>query len=226
VILLIDNYDSFVFNLERYFRRLGQTTCVLRNDAVDLEKIRREPPTAIVFSPGPCAPPQAGMSLEVARELSSTVPMLGVCLGHQILAEAFGGRVVRSAKPMHGRTSSIEHDGLGVFQQLSSPLRVCRYHSLVVERESLPDCLTATAHSPDQTLMAFRHRSLPVVGLQFHPEAILTEHGFDLLRNFLRSIGVDAPAVASEMPASVHREREQADEAYDACEALQRPITF
>ncbi len=227
MILLIDNYDSFVFNLERYFRRLGQATLVVRNDAVDVESIRRSPPTAIVFSPGPCAPAQAGQSVAVAAEFAPTIPMLGVCLGHQIIAEAHGGAIVRSSEPMHGRTSPIDHDGMGVFDGVPKPFTVCRYHSLVVARDSLPQCLvetaTARSRSGNRILMAFRHRLHPSIGLQFHPEAILTEYGFALLRNFLRGIGVDAPVVESELPSRYRTELANDDE---SVESLSRPITF
>ena len=190
MILLIDNYDSFVFNVARYFERLGQPTHVVRNDAIDIAGIRRLQPTAVVLSPGPCAPQQAGCSLDVVRELHTQFPLLGICLGHQAIAEAFGGAVVRASEPMHGRTSPILHDAEGLFAGLPNPMTACRYHSLVVEERSLPACLEVQAHTDDGTVMALRHRTFPVFGVQFHPEAILTEGGYLLLVNFLRLAGV------------------------------------
>lgn len=190
MILLIDNYDSFVFNLARYFERLGQETIVVRNDAIHVAGVRELSPDAIVLSPGPCTPCEAGISLEVVRELWSSVPMLGVCLGHQTIAAAFGAAVVRAAEPMHGRTSSITHDGRGVFANLPEPLTVCRYHSLVVDPQTLPSCLKVTAHTQDDVIMGLQHRKAPIVGVQFHPEAILTESGYSLLANFLRLVGL------------------------------------
>jgi anthranilate synthase component 2 len=191
VILLIDNYDSFVHNLARYFQRLGHATRVIRNDATDPRKIRRMGPSAVVISPGPCAPRQAGCSVEVVRQLAGEVPILGVCLGHQAIAEAWGGRIVRAPEPMHGRTSPAVHDGRGVFAGLPQPLTVARYHSLVVDEACLPDCLEVSARTEQKVVMALRHRTLPVVGLQFHPESVLTEHGFQLLANFLRRAGAE-----------------------------------
>ncbi len=192
VILLIDNYDSFVFNLARYFRRLGHDALVVRNDAIDVPGIRSLRPAAVVLSPGPCAPLQAGCSLEVVRQLHAELPLLGVCLGHQAIGEALGGRVVRAPEPVHGRTSRIHHDGLGIFTDLPSPLDACRYHSLVVEAASVPDCLEVAARDDDGLVMALRHRQYPVAGVQFHPESILTEHGFAMLAGFLRLAGLPA----------------------------------
>ncbi len=186
MILLIDNYDSFVHNLARYFERLGHRTEVVRNTAIDADDVRRRSPDALILSPGPCAPRQAGCSLHVVRALHSDVPILGVCLGHQIIAEAFGGRVVRADAPVHGRSTSVVHDGQGVFAGLPSEFAAGRYHSLVVEEASLPECLEVSARAPDGAVMAVRHRTLPIVGLQFHPESILTEHGETLLANFLQ----------------------------------------
>jgi anthranilate synthase/aminodeoxychorismate synthase-like glutamine amidotransferase len=186
MILLVDNYDSFVFNLARYFERLGCETHVVRNDAIGPAEVKRLNPSAVVLSPGPRTPAEAGACVDIVRELGHNTPMLGVCLGHQCIAAAYGGRIVRAVQPMHGRTSAIRHDGLGVFAGLPDPLTACRYHSLVVEERSLPECLRATAHSSDGTLMALEHRSLPVVGVQFHPESILTDGGYPLLGNFLR----------------------------------------
>jgi anthranilate synthase/aminodeoxychorismate synthase-like glutamine amidotransferase len=193
MILLIDNYDSFVHNLARYFRRLGQETRVVRNDAIDVERIRELNPDAIVISPGSCGPQTAGCSLEVVRELAATVPILGVCLGHEVIAEAFGGTIGRAEVPMHGRSSEVLHDGLGIFEKLPSPLLAGRYHSLVLLPETLPDELEISAQTSDGVVMAFRHRQLPVVGVQFHPESILTERGYEILAGFLRIAGIDAP---------------------------------
>jgi anthranilate synthase/aminodeoxychorismate synthase-like glutamine amidotransferase len=186
VILLIDNYDSFVHNLARYFRQLGQETVVLRNDAVDAARIRQLRPQAIVLSPGPCTPDEAGCSLEVVRQLYTEIPILGVCLGHQAIAAALGGRVVRARAPMHGRASDVFHDGQGIFAGLPNPLAACRYHSLVVDEATLPACLSVTARTADHTIMAIGHRRLPVAGVQFHPESILTADGSALLAGFLR----------------------------------------
>lgn len=190
MILLIDNYDSFVHNLARYFRRLGQTVRVVRNDAVSAADVVAMRPAAIVLSPGPCTPSEAGVSLEVVRRLRGQVPLLGVCLGHQAIAAALGGRIVRAVEPLHGRTSLVEHDGQGLFARLASPLLACRYHSLVVDPASLPPDLVATAHTSDGTIMALAHRREPLWGVQFHPEAILTHGGYRLLANFLRLAGI------------------------------------
>jgi anthranilate synthase/aminodeoxychorismate synthase-like glutamine amidotransferase len=186
MILLIDNYDSFVHNLGRYFQRLGQPTVVVRNDAISVAEIEQLRPQAVVLSPGPCTPSQAGCSLEVVRRLTGRVPILGVCLGHQAIGAALGGRVVRADEPMHGQASQILHVGSGLFAGLPNPLRVGRYHSLVVDAASLPDELAVTAWTSDGAVMALAHRTHPVVGLQFHPESILTECGYDLLAGFLR----------------------------------------
>lgn len=186
MILLIDNYDSFVYNLARYFQRLGQDTVVFRNDRIDAQDVREMKPEAIVLSPGPCTPNEAGCSLDVVREFHQTVPILGICLGHQTIAAALGGRIVRASEPMHGRTSEVFHDGRGIFVDLPNPLTGCRYHSLVVDESTVPACLEISARTADGTVMAIRHRNLPVVGLQFHPESILTDSGYSLLANFLR----------------------------------------
>jgi anthranilate synthase/aminodeoxychorismate synthase-like glutamine amidotransferase len=186
MILLIDNYDSFVFNLARYFERLGQTTRVVRNDSITANEARKLHPDAIVLSPGPCTPIEAGCSLELVHELWREFPMLGVCLGHQTIAAAFGAQVVRAAEPMHGRTSGIVHDGRGVFSKLPNPLTICRYHSLVVESALLTADFEVSARTQDGVVMGIRHRHQPLVGLQFHPESILTECGFSILENFLR----------------------------------------
>jgi len=190
MILLIDNYDSFVHNLARYFERLGQETRVVRNDTLDVAGVRTLGPEAIVLSPGPCTPREAGASLEIVHELHRQIPMLGVCLGHQAIAEALGGGVVRAPAPVHGRASQITHAGVGLFERVPSPLAVGRYHSLVVEPNSLPCELRPTAWTDDGVLMAFEHSRYPVFGVQFHPESILTEFGYELLANFLRLAGL------------------------------------
>jgi len=207
MLLLIDNYDSFVHNLARYFERLGHATHVVRNTAIDTAGARALVPEAIVLSPGPCTPQQAGCSLQLVRELHTELPILGVCLGHQTIAEALGGRIVRAREPVHGRSFSIRHDGRGVFAGLPEEIVACRYHSLVVEEASLPACLEVSARTADGTIMALRHRRLPVVGLQFHPESILTDTGYALLAGFLRLAGLavpaDVPTIGSERPVNV-----------------------
>jgi anthranilate synthase component 2 len=192
MLLMIDNYDSFTYNLVQYFGELGQDVKVVRNDALTVAEIAALKPERIVISPGPCTPNEAGVSLEVLEKLSGTVPILGVCLGHQSLGQAFGGEVVRARTIMHGKTSPIWHKGVGVFAGLPDPFEATRYHSLVVRRESLPDCLEVTAWTENadgsiDEIMGLRHRTLPVEGVQFHPESILTQHGHDMLRNFLRT---------------------------------------
>jgi anthranilate synthase/aminodeoxychorismate synthase-like glutamine amidotransferase len=194
MILLIDNYDSFVFNLARYLRRLGQTTHVVRNTAIDAAGVRKLQADAVVLSPGPCTPREAGCSLDVVRQLAGHVPILGVCLGHQVIAEALGGRVVRAREPVHGRTSLVYHNGQGIFAGLVNPIVAGRYHSLVVEEASLPEELEITARTEDGTIMAIAHRQWPLVGLQFHPESVLTECGYPLLAAFLRLAGLRIPA--------------------------------
>lgn len=202
-ILLIDNYDSFVYNLARYFKELGCATEVVRNDAVTVPGIREIDPAAIVLSPGPCTPREAGVSLDVVRQLGATVPILGVCLGHQAIAVALGGRVVRAA-PVHGRTSAVWHDQQALFESLPNPLTAARYHSLVVAEDTLPTSLQVTARSPGGTVMALQHRQWPVYGVQFHPESILTDAGHQLLANFLKLAGLAAsPPVSPEVPADV-----------------------
>jgi anthranilate synthase/aminodeoxychorismate synthase-like glutamine amidotransferase len=185
VILVIDNYDSFVHNLARYLRELGWSTQVVRNDGFSLDEIAALKPSHIVISPGPCTPNEAGISVATVRRFGPTIPILGVCLGHQSIGQAFGGRIVRARRPMHGKTSMIRHNGAGIFANLPNPLRATRYHSLVVAKEDLPEDLVVTAESQEGEIMALSHRRHPIVGLQFHPEAVLTEHGYDLLRNFL-----------------------------------------
>jgi anthranilate synthase/aminodeoxychorismate synthase-like glutamine amidotransferase len=212
MILLVDNYDSFVHNLGRYFERLGQQTVVVRNDALDARAVRAMRPDAIVLSPGPCTPREAGASLEIVRSLYTEVPILGVCLGHQVIAEALGGRIIRAPAPIHGQSSAIRHEGNGLFAGLPSPLRVGRYHSLVVEPASLPGELRSTAWTEDGIVMGLEHGRWPVYGVQFHPESILTECGYELLANFLRLAGLDVATASSDLangeqrkPAAVGR---------------------
>lgn len=201
MILLLDNYDSFVHNLARYFERLGRETLVVRNDAIDAVGVRALAPAALIFSPGPCAPDQAGASIEIVRALQNDLPMLGVCLGHQILAQALGARIVPAPRPVHGQTSEITHDASGLFANLPSPLAVCRYHSLVVEPASLPPELRPTAWTDDGLLMAFEHANRPLFGVQFHPEAILTDGGYTLLANFLRLVGLPVSSLPADLAA-------------------------
>jgi anthranilate synthase/aminodeoxychorismate synthase-like glutamine amidotransferase len=189
MLLLIDNYDSFVHNLARYFERLGQGTLVVRNDAISAKEVQRLHPDAIVLSPGPCSPHEAGTSLELVQTLKDDVPMLGVCLGHQIIAQALGANIIQAPRPVHGQTSAIKHGGAGLFAGLPSPLTVCRYHSLIVDPSTLPSELRPTAWTDNSLLMAFEHESRPIYGVQFHPEAIFTECGYQLLANFLQLIG-------------------------------------
>lgn len=202
MLLLIDNYDSFVHNLARYFERLGQKTVVVRNDAVDAAAVRVMRPGAVVLSPGPCTPREAGASLAIISELHTEVPMLGVCLGHQAIAEALGGEVVRAPTPVHGQSSRIRHDGSGLFRAIPSPLKVGRYHSLVVEPATLPNVLQATSRTDNGVLMSFEHVRFPVYGVQFHPESILTEHGYELLGNFLELAGLVKRSVARSFAAT------------------------
>jgi anthranilate synthase/aminodeoxychorismate synthase-like glutamine amidotransferase len=190
MLLVIDNYDSFVHNLARYFQQLGQETVVVRNDAIDLATVRNMAPQAMVLSPGPCAPAQAGQSLELVRSLYRDLPILGVCLGHQTIAAALGGRITRARQPMHGRASAIFHDGQGIFSGIALPFQAGRYHSLIVEERHLPTELKITARTSNGTIMALAHRELPVVGVQFHPESVLTQCGYALLANFLRLASV------------------------------------
>ncbi|HQR04351.1 MAG TPA: aminodeoxychorismate/anthranilate synthase component II, partial [Rhodocyclaceae bacterium] len=183
--LMIDNYDSFTYNLVQYFGELGEDVRVYRNDAITLEQIEALQPRRIVISPGPCSPNEAGISVATLQRFAGKVPLLGVCLGHQAIGQAFGGHVVRARQVMHGKTSPVRHTGTGVFTGLPDPLTVTRYHSLAIERKTLPDCLEITAWTNDDEIMGVRHKSLAVEGVQFHPESILTERGHALLRNFL-----------------------------------------
>ncbi|WP_342723997.1 aminodeoxychorismate/anthranilate synthase component II [Bradyrhizobium sp. B097] len=198
MIFIIDNYDSFVFNIARYFRKLGAETAVLRNDAVSFTDLVALKPRAIIISPGPCTPMEAGISTAVVSKLSGRVPILGICLGHQCIGSVFGGRVARARRPMHGRSSHITHDGRGLFKELPSPLSVGRYHSLAVELDqSDPTHLMVTARSDEGEIMALAHRSHPTYGVQFHPESVLTQQGHMLFMNFLQ-LAESFPAWGSE----------------------------
>ncbi len=190
MLLMIDNYDSFTYNLVQYFGELGEEVWVYRNDQIDPDQIAEYAPARIVLSPGPCTPNEAGVSLAAIERFAGQIPILGVCLGHQSIGQAFGGHIVRAGQVMHGKTSEVHHRGQGVFAGLPSPFTVVRYHSLVIEKATAPDCLDITAwtQTPDgdiDEIMGVRHKTLPVEGVQFHPESILTEHGHTLLRNFL-----------------------------------------
>ena len=188
MLLLIDNYDSFTYNLVQYLGELGADVHVHRNDVLTLEQIAAWEPEQIVISPGPCTPSEAGISVPLIARFAGRIPILGVCLGHQAIGQAFGGNIVRAAQVMHGKVSAVAHDGRGVFTGLPSPLTATRYHSLAIERVSMPACLEVTATSADGEVMGVRHREWPVEGVQFHPEAILTEHGHALLSNFLAGV--------------------------------------
>jgi len=186
MLLMIDNYDSFTYNLVQYLGELGADVQVYRNDALTLEQIAAWKPERIVLSPGPCTPSEAGICVPLIQRFAGQVPILGVCLGHQAIGQAFGGRIVRAKRVMHGKLSEVKHSGTGVFEGLESPLTTTRYHSLVIERASLPACLEVTAESEDGEIMGVRHREAALEGVQFHPEAILTEQGHELLANFLK----------------------------------------
>ena len=188
MLLLLDNYDSFTYNLYHYFGELGAVATVLRNDALGVADALALRPQAIVISPGPCDPDRAGISVDLVREAAGICPILGVCLGHQAIAQAFGGRIVGAPQIMHGKVSEIEHAGDDLFRGLPSPFQATRYHSLVAEPATLPDCLEVTARTRDGVIMAVRHRELPIHGVQFHPESIETKHGHQLLKNFLELI--------------------------------------
>ena len=186
MILMIDNFDSFTWNLVQYMMQLGHEVKVIRNDEMTAEQIEKNKPSHIVISPGPGNPKDSGVSLDVLRKLSGRIPILGVCLGHQAIGEVFGGKVVRAQSIMHGKTSKIFHGGKGVFSGIPDGFTATRYHSLAIERNSVPECLEVTAKTEDGEIMGVQHKTLQVHGVQFHPESILTEHGFDLLRNFLK----------------------------------------
>ena len=189
MLLMIDNYDSFTYNLVQYFSELGQEVVVERNDKISLKEIKNLKPEFLVLSPGPCTPNEAGISLEIVSNFKGKIPMLGVCLGHQSVGQAFGGKITHAKTIMHGKTSDIHHTNKGVFKGLSNPFTATRYHSLVIERESLPDCFEITAWTDDEEIMGIRHKELYIEGVQFHPESILSEHGHDLLRNFIKNYG-------------------------------------
>ena len=191
MLILIDNYDSFTWNLVHYLGELGATTVVHRNDKISVGQVISAKPEAIVLSPGPCTPNEAGICLELIEKAAGDIPIFGVCLGHQSIGQAFGGRIVRAREVMHGKTSSVYHAGSGVFSGLQNPFEATRYHSLVIEKETIPDCLEITAWTRDEggnmdEIMGVRHREMPIQGVQFHPESILTQHGHDLLENFLK----------------------------------------
>jgi anthranilate synthase/aminodeoxychorismate synthase-like glutamine amidotransferase len=203
MILLIDNYDSFVYNLARYVRELGAEPHVVRNDAITPEEAMRLAPTHVIISPGPCSPAEAGVSTELVLRLGPTIPLLGVCLGHQCIGAAYGGTIVRARRPMHGKTSLIRHDGTGIFTGIPSPFPATRYHSLVIAPESLPGDLRATAWSEEGEIMAVQHRHFPVTGVQFHPESVLTEYGYRMLDRFLTGgTGHDVPERADRASVS------------------------
>ena len=185
-VFMIDNYDSFTFNLVQYFGELGAKVTVRRNDEISLADIENAQPTHLCLSPGPCTPTEAGICLEALDYFKGKLPILGVCLGHQSIGQAFGGRIVRARAPMHGKVDVLQHTTEGVFANLPNPFNVTRYHSLVIERATLPDCLEITAWTDDGEIMGVRHRQYPIEGVQFHPEALLTEHGHDMLNNFLQ----------------------------------------
>lgn len=190
MLVLLDNYDSFTFNLAQYIMMCGAEVEVFRNDRITLEEIEEMRPSGVVISPGPCTPNEAGISLDAARRFAGRIPLLGVCLGHQTVGQAFGARVVRAPDCMHGKVSVVEHDGSSaLFSGIPSRFRATRYHSLIVERETLPDSIRVTAQTDDGLIMALEHREYPVFGVQFHPEAILTEHGLEVIRNFLAIAG-------------------------------------
>jgi len=195
MILLLDNYDSFVYNLDRYLQRLGQPTLVLRSDSIGCDGVARLKPSAILISPGPKDPDHAGCSMEVIRRFCGLIPILGVCLGHQAIGQALGGRIVRAKEPMHGKASWIRHTSHRLLAGLPGQFQVGRYHSLVIDSQSLPDCLVPTAWTLDGTIMVVEHREHPVFGVQFHPESILTEHGYAILGNFLTQAGLSSASI-------------------------------
>ena len=194
MLLMIDNYDSFTYNLVQYFGELGEDVRVFRNDEIAFDDIAALKPERIVISPGPCTPNEAGISIPLIRAYGGKVPILGVCLGHQSIGQAFGGEIVRAQQLMHGKTSMIHHLDSGVFAGLPNPLRATRYHSLVIKRQTLPDCLEITAWTDDGEIMGVRHKTLAIEGVQFHPESILTEYGHDMLANFLKIQSAPVPA--------------------------------
>ncbi|HUQ15590.1 MAG TPA: aminodeoxychorismate/anthranilate synthase component II [Gemmatimonadales bacterium] len=216
MILLIDNYDSFVYNLARYVRELGEAPLVRRNDAMTVDDILELAPSHVIISPGPCSPVEAGISTDVVRRVGPSIPVLGVCLGHQCIGAAYGGEIVRAGRPMHGKTSRIHHRGTDLFTGLPNPFLASRYHSLVISPASVPRELEVTATSEDGEIMAVQHATHPVFGVQFHPESVLTEHGYRMLDHFLHGV----PAAPRELPpaadhALVARSRENASLATD-----------
>ena len=202
-LFMIDNYDSFTYNLYQYFGELGAELRVARNDQTSLNEIREYAPDGIVISPGPGTPDSAGITLAVLREFAGEYPILGVCLGHQALAQAFGGRVIRAKELMHGKTSPVYHDGKSVFCDLPNPFNATRYHSLIVEAETLPDCFEITARTADGVIMGLAHREYPLAGVQFHPESFITESGKTLLQNFLTGYVQLSPTIASPKPSNI-----------------------
>ncbi|WP_273430287.1 aminodeoxychorismate/anthranilate synthase component II [Chitinibacter tainanensis] len=186
MLLMIDNYDSFTYNLVQYFGELGQDVHVHRNDEISIEQIEAMNPKYLVISPGPCSPLEAGISVPAIKHFAGKLPIMGVCLGHQSIGEAFGGKIIHAKTLMHGKVSPVIHNNIGMFRDIPSPVTVTRYHSLAIERESLPDCLEVTAWTEDGEIMGVRHKTLAIEGVQFHPESILTEHGHKMLENFLR----------------------------------------
>lgn len=186
MILMIDNYDSFTYNLVQYLKCLNEDVLVYRNDTISLEDIEKLNPHMIVLSPGPCTPKEAGICKEVVSTFKGKYPILGICLGHQTIGDVFGGKIIKAKEPVHGKVHSIRHKGIGVFEGLPNPLKVTRYHSLVIESKSLPDCLEITAQTAEGEIMGIRHKEYLIEGVQFHPEAILTERGIDILQNFLK----------------------------------------
>ena len=189
MLLMIDNYDSFTYNLVQYFSELGQEVVVERNDKISLKEIKNLNPEFLVLSPGPCTPNEAGISLDIVNNFKGKIPILGVCLGHQTIGQALGGKITHAKTIMHGKTSDIHHTNKGVFKGLSNSFTATRYHSLVIDRESLPDCFEITAWTDDEEIMGIRHKELYIEGVQFHPESSLSEHGHDLLRNFIKNYG-------------------------------------
>lgn len=187
MILVIDNYDSFTYNLVQYLGEMGEELSVFRNDKITTDEIAAMGPDRILISPGPCSPEQAGISIETIERFAGEIPILGVCLGHQSIGQAFGGNIVRAERLMHGKTSPILHDGRGVFAGMPNPFAATRYHSLLIERDSLPDCLEVSAETAEGEIMGVRHKTLPVEGVQFHPESVLTEQGKQILENFVKS---------------------------------------
>jgi para-aminobenzoate synthetase component II len=197
MILMIDNYDSFTYNLVQYLGEMGQELVVRRNDQITIEEIEEMNPDFLMISPGPCSPNEAGISLKAIEYFAGKLPIFGVCLGHQSIAQVFGGDVIRADRLMHGKTSDITHNGESIFSGLASPLTATRYHSLIVKRETLPDCLEVTAETDEGEIMALRHKDLPIEGVQFHPESIMTSDGKQLLRNFIEKYGKETSTCSS-----------------------------